>query len=606
MPENSDEKNFLANILGLKNLKSKNYLANILASHDSFVEYFCQPYFVSINKNIDDFSYIFEGDDVFLNDVIDFIRNGIHYLYISGHCHYNNKIYEVVSSIVEDHKVFLFIKDIKTSFIFCLIQNHSNLAIWFPLKNIYISLYAHNDLIHQHIIPKFVSIIFKKAKNFKDIVFNSPPDPKIFLSYPRPFHFFVDLLPSYFSLKNQIYLNESNIIYLRESSFFILGDVSDNIYETEDQLNKSIHGNNFYTIKPVRDLINRKFNDLYYSEWIVKKAIGSVEKNILQNIDENQFVLWLSICNEKRSWIESNLGVRKIIEAFSTRKSSIYIVLDGMTSPELEIKKDFVNNSALKEFELANCIIKDYPNIKFLNAVGYNSKEKIELANRTDFFIANFLTDSMYVARFCSKPGVGYGANKADYKTHRHPQTFIFPSKYVSDLEDDVKGNWSKTGFSIDPEDLIDFALSVESTYENRPPIAKIFDGKYFSLSESENSTYVIRSLSNKDTYVSIYEEMYSFSEARDTAYTIEKNEKYYFRYEADSIKNSQLIIIGYSNKERSFTERINPNGSKNFVFPDSVDKFRLVIKLLKDDIVFLSNIFWNTSKSANCIWYSK
>lgn len=597
---------FLADILGLRKLESKNDLANILDSHDNFIKYFHQPYFVSMDEVFNSSSYIFEGDDIFLNDAIDFIENGINYLYISGRCKFNDKVYEVVSSFVEDYKVFLFIKDVETSSIFCLIQNHSNLAIWYPLKNIYISLYAHNDLIHQHVIPKFISRMLRKVKNLKGSVFDNPPSPKILLSYPRPFHFFVDLLPSYFSIKNELYLNESNVIYLRESSFFILGEICDNIYETESQLNDFINNNNFYTIKPVRNLINKKYNDLHYPEWVVEKSIGSVEKNIILNIDQSQFILWLSVCNEKRSWAESNVGIRKIIEAFSARKSSIFIILDGMTSPELEVKKDFVCNSALTEFELANCIIKDYPNIQFLNAVGYNSKEKIELANRASFFIANFLTDSMYVARFCSKPGVGYGANKADYKTHRHPQTFIFPSEYVSDLEDDIEENWSKTGFSIDPEDLIGFALSVENLYENRPPIDKVFDGKYFSLSESGDSTYVIKSLSNKDTYVSIYEEMYSFSEARATAYTVEKGENYYFRYEANSIKNSQLIIIGYSNNKRCFTERINPNGSKSFVFPDCVDQFRLIIKLVKNDIIFLSNIFWNTSKSANCIWHSK
>lgn len=591
-------------ILGLS-LKSE-YIYDVTKDLESLKEHFSNTKHVIYN----------DIDNIKLNNYLK--ESGIHYVLelVQSKEFYDfykrrNVIFKGMNvsfflSLVSDSKIFsfFFIKDIDLTF--CLIQKYYNLAVWFPSLNIYIPLQVIDHEIHINMISEFVNTIFQslvKINNIRNL--KQIDNIKVLLAYNRPYHYFMAFLKSYFFMRGAGII-DNDIIYLKEKDFFKVedDDIEEQVLSNEVSLNNYLLDNKCLILYPIKDFVNKKLTIDDYHRWVNEKSL--IHNTRFPNITPDTFILWIGICAEKRNWLEMEDGAKAIIENFSKRKEKLCVILDGLTRQESIPRDAFINNVGNKDFDLVESILRRYPNISFINSVGFTAKEKIFLAQKVDFFVTNFLTDSMYVARFAKKLGVAYGANVATLKDHMHPKTFILPTRYVKDLRSDEGKNWSLVGYSIDPKLIASFCQKVEEGYEKVPAVKKMFTGEDFLVNIIDNNEcYKIEPLKATPTYIGINEEFYGFSKVKNSAYSIEKNEKYHFRYEALSETSSRLYILAYIDGKRVFTEKVKPNSSKIVSFPNGANKFRLFIRLSGSDTVVFYNIFWNTSISSNCAWLS-
>lgn len=508
--------------------------------------------------------------------------------------------YRVMLSLASDNFVFNFFENNNKSF--WLIQRHSTtLGIWFPCeaKIVWFSQIDSNPYkrVLKSLAIEFFNVV---CKNIEKISF-SKKKITFLLSYNRPHHFFVDLVRAYYSTIKLDDCLENETVFLKEGSFFIINNSKENIFRDKNDLNLNSLLSGFSFFSPFAVFLDPRL-DREYEEWIAEQ---SCEKYGLlsKELPEDCYVIWLSICVEKRSWVEMEEGVKKIIKSYKEEKGPLCVILDGITSWEEVDRESYIKNFGLIDYEFAEKIKLLFPDIKIINTVGFNAKEKISLAIKTDFFITNFLTDSMYVARFARKPGVGYGANSADYSLQSHPRTFMLPGKYVQ--ESGKEENWTRQGFHIEPNDLIIFSKKIENLQKSIRVDGSIFSGKGFDFFDNKDGSCILKTNVDSHVYVCLNEKYASAAKRTEKSHLVEIGERYRFRFESVSKEGAILYVIGYKDGERFSTDRVKSGNSKDIVFQDGVSHFRLLLRLPMNEELVFYNVFWVTRKSSSSAWFT-
>jgi hypothetical protein len=382
--------------------------------------------------------------------------------------------------------------------------------------------------------------------------------------------------------------------------------VRDRVFENEDSLNRWLVDNKMSVFRAVNDFNERR--DASYYQW-VRSLSAKVSVPMLPTIQKKDFVLWLGICAEKRTWLEMPQGIEELISFYAKKKKKLTVILDGLTRSEFEERNKFISKKARKDFEFAEQITKKFPHVRFVNSVGFSAKEKISLAQEIDFFVTNFLTDSMYVARFAEKPGVAYGALGTDVSGLRHPRTYFLPYYCVRNVGK-TKGSWATADYSIEPQKLIDFCDKVDTGLKHYKPLKKLLSGDGFNLEyDSSEEVFKIKSKLTEPSFICLGEgsghKFYGLNTCTATAHAVEVGEKYLFRFEAFTNLGVRLFVIGYKNGKKVFTEYLPPHRQKYITFPKSVDKFRLFIRLAAGDELQFYDVFWSSKYISACTRFS-
>jgi hypothetical protein len=280
--------------------------------------------------------------------------------------------------------------------------------------------------------------------------------------YQRPYHYFYDKAPFLCNLDPSI-ISGSKFLSVRDraflpASFFggsdevIVDDLSEYIDNREGFAIDVGHPYKFEGKIRVNDFFDEKIENIFRS--------GCVKNETKKN---GAPVIWIGVCQEKRRWVEFHDAIRMLINIIIIDFPNVSFIFDGLTRPEYFDEIDFKNIARVKNDSLAvENVVNSFNGIDYVNLVGRTAKEKLAWAFKTDFFISNALTDSMWCSRFAMKSGVCFSSRSSEsevFRQHRHPVAHIFPFEYVHDLGDEGE-NWSKMDFSIDPSLFVDFTVS--------------------------------------------------------------------------------------------------------------------------------------------------
>lgn len=292
------------------------------------------------------------------------------------------------------------------------------------------------------------------------------PEGKGFLGvingYQRPYHYFYDKVP-FLSLLDPNLIYASTALSIRDKAFLpalVFGFKSEVIV---DDLSEYISRNEGFALdigQPYR-YSQKMFINALFEDRIMRSFSNSGGE--LSSGESPQPVIWLGCCQEKRKWVELYDALELFIDEIRKDFPKSLFIFDGLTRPEYMDENVFkglkrVRNDVSEIMEF----VKKFDDLSFFILAGKSAADKLEWAFRTDFFISNALTDSIWCSRFAKKNGLCFSSRSSQsevLRQHRHPVATIFPFEKVKDLGPDHE-NWSKMDFSIDPYDFSKLALS--------------------------------------------------------------------------------------------------------------------------------------------------
>lgn len=371
-----------------------------------------------------------------------------------------------VFSFTLNYQNYLIFRDIDNSF-FIFGQRHYFISdIYFPSENVVLKIdYAPFQ-------EEVVEIFRNYKKNINLEKKSSASFSGFFLSYSRPYHYFYDLLPAFNywedELSSHIKFSEIEIFQTELGSFLnprdIFGTITSNVYKTEDKINDQILHNNKFLLKlgyPLNTEDKKeKIIDAFDRRFIASANHQKELQSKLTDYYFGNFTIWLGICNEKRKWVEQEEAIHAIIDYLTSKHNKITIIVDGMTRPIWVSPDEFrVNGHVARETSNMNRIFNKYKhenNISIISTIGASAAEKVLYSLKSNFFISNFLTDSMYPARFGKTIGIGHGSFKAKSTEHFHPNTAIIRSNRADDMKlINKSSNWARQDYSIDKSRII-------------------------------------------------------------------------------------------------------------------------------------------------------
>ena len=385
---------------------------------------------------------------------------------------------EVVSNFFVGKINFILIRDSGVEYFY--IQNVSSMdGVYFPWTNDLVVL-GHADAGHVKLILQFLS------KNFAPKIKKSADILGYMWGFPRPYHFLYDQVPIV------QYLTEHDLIKKDRDFYCFKGfdlaatsewlDGKKNCFlNGDEEVNREIaeYG------KPIFKLGIKFQRGVVNSDQIL--LINASNRNLIERakikyaknpdviaLDKYDFLLWIGITGQKRAWVEQVEGSVKIIKHIAKTYSNPCIVIDGWTScvsSNAEDQKEAEND--MKVFREIRAAFDT--NINFYSLIGTELLEKIAVAQKIDFFVANAMTGSMNVARVCGKPGVahsskvGYGISTAQ---HIHPRTFLPDPSMVTDIPDEKNIRVDYCSYSINSDVFLGFfknslARALEGDFSN-------------------------------------------------------------------------------------------------------------------------------------------
>lgn len=188
---------------------------------------------------------------------------------------------------------------------------------------------------------------------------------------------------------------------------------------------------------------------------ILEHALSAgVSSTILQ---ESDFIIWIGITGQKRSWIEQVQGYSLVIKELSKKFDKLVVIVDGLTSPH-----DYVVDNMADDLHIFNNIASACAeNTSIINVIGKSYLEKIRYCMSADLCIANSGTGSFVPLRICKKTGVYHG--------NKNLITFPddYPFRVVRVVGDDIvdtaniESDPSRISYSIDPEIILNEVIKL-------------------------------------------------------------------------------------------------------------------------------------------------
>lgn len=335
---------------------------------------------------------------------------------------------------------------------FCIIQRVSlSFAVFFPD----ISLIVHRGKKDEKLlsaIEEMINIIEE------DFVFLESPRLFLINGYSRPYHYFYDTMQAYKYWNLSIF---SKFVDLKESAFLpstvFVSEEKTQVVEYS-QLNNYLLSSNAvgFTASSLPSIKNLNFIESF-SDYI--SSLIDKKYQLPVNMNNNDIIIWIGICQESRIWIEQEAAILKTITKIKSCYKSAFFVFDGLTCPHYLDSEDFIVHKCNKELTLLNSIVEKsgFSKEDYISLIGAKAVEKISISEKITFFISDALTDSIWPATFGKKPGVAYSIDRSRL-VHFHPRTTFIPKEVIKEVGDGTE-SWARAGFSINPDFFSKFVM---------------------------------------------------------------------------------------------------------------------------------------------------
>lgn len=286
----------------------------------------------------------------------------------------------------------------------------------------------------------------------------------IIIAHGRPYHYFYDHLLGV-SLAHDMGLLEkvNHIFSFPGSDFYDPAKLFDLNVSVDTLSPKEINENGIINrnfsiflgcdFRKVESSDIRKLDNALIERSI--KLLPSFYSENIYNLRKCFPVIWIGVSSQKRNWIEQETAIPEIINRLYKIFPNLGIVFDGWTSPVTPLKSDEQESNS--DQKVVERIIRKIPNhINKVSIVGKQSSIKIAFANSCDFFITNYSTGSIHIARICQKPGVGHLNKTMNRDEHIHFHTYEIPKNLISDVPDPLNPRCDFTSYSISAESVYD------------------------------------------------------------------------------------------------------------------------------------------------------
>lgn len=354
---------------------------------------------------------------------------------------------------------------------FWIIQYNSNLiGLYLEEHNIFITRLKSEKLkILKYILD--IKESFTKNRNQNILEFAG-----IYFGSPRPHHFFADYLSAlyqYMTLHGVQNLTDVTF-YGKKGNFFfpLIGFTNTSInleLINDDELNLFLIKNNKFIIKMVRG-DEQSYDNFNFLEHLICAStfLGRQDKQlvrVLNKLNNSDYVVWIGISSEKRSWLEQKKFIKLLIDYLLKRYKNPTVVFDGITST--------IDNKNISPSDKAffSSIRKEnqQTNLNLFLISSFQSYQKLVLATNVDFFISNTGADLLYPAKFALVKGIGYAANAFGQKSSHHYRTFKIDSEWIEDQfgTDEKVIDPTRVSFSICPNKVFQLFRKVYDMNNN-------------------------------------------------------------------------------------------------------------------------------------------
>ena len=348
-------------------------------------------------------------------------------------------------------------------------------AVFIPGLNILIIL-CH--ITHQQ-ISQCLEILSRTPDFFEQ------SNPSVFTGYlvghSRPYHCNYDSLIALQHILEEGELSSDDALFSKGDEAFLnlsaaLGLPQEHQLRTRESLNELVQAQHGYLLqlgslfyraghKPdSRSLLHASHLDASLRQYsTVSSTIAT--SGALALLEEFKPLIWIGVTGQKRCWLEQVNGVANILNTLHFYYPNLGVVFDGWTPPL--VNSDYHRKESRKDSRVIDRIIK---RLRFRNQgcfgviAGLPMLEKIRIGLSVDFFITNYTSGSLNVARICQKPGVGHmSCRMMDAKDqHIHHKTREVDPIFV---QDQMVPNTS-AGY-------INYSLPWQAVYNKLIPILK-------------------------------------------------------------------------------------------------------------------------------------
>ena len=236
------------------------------------------------------------------------------------------------------------------------------------------SIFIHNEKI---VIDEFLKVanIFRRKKS------NTPKKVEYYIDgYQRPYHYFYDRLPW---LIGFLKVSEIKSILSVLNSRFLS-------FKKYEYLEGSSTDNNKLGV--VASKVGREKNKTRLAEIITDEFLENELEHFEYLVDDKksfEIVLWIGLCEEKRSWLEKKETIINFIRMLNEEKVSYHVFFDGMTKPVNTLDNVNYDISCNKEVLLLESILESVDVLSFCSLINANSHEKINAARLTDYYFTS-------------------------------------------------------------------------------------------------------------------------------------------------------------------------------------------------------------------------
>lgn len=354
-------------------------------------------------------------------------------------------------SLMKDDINFLFLYNNECSYV--LVQHCQNLCLIYPSELIVIKLSDVDPWI-ERAVKNFNNVLERIRGLDISILYRNGKLIGLNVSQARPYHFFYDymyglsFLSSYSSTNFDLYL-ERHHTFLGEECFQNYKNVK---IRSDYDLNTICLSKNGFLVMPCIQYVRTRYDFAFekLSSKLVSCANNQFNKNLNNPVFDSNLIVWISLNTEKRSWIEQVEGFANILNKLAEEFGSIGVLVDGLTFPICESESDRL--IAKKELELFNKLKLLVPASIFVNMIGMRALEKIYYADKINFFISHYSTDSLYPSAICGKPGVVYSpvSMSSSKSMHVHKNIIEVNQSEIFEKSISEHDSWYDESLSID------------------------------------------------------------------------------------------------------------------------------------------------------------
>ena len=336
-------------------------------------------------------------------------------------------------------------------------ENFTFEAFFFPFNRLCVVI-KHGSFDIRDVLSLLLSKLRNHIGPYSNYFFSTPSFCGIKTEHPSPYHWYYlklqalsEILPRFAGKNKKVaVLTSSKGLFLRLDSIF--PDVIENYRYVEEFISfdgniipSECFYNEFYfsigfrmcfiSSAEAEDMIKNKTKPL---DDLVLKALKTFDScaynEVLCASENDHFILWLGITTGKRAWIEETDAYTELVKRLSIIHKNVTVILDGWTSTHQQNQeKQQVHELYGDDDKVKDKIIhklQHLDNVNFLSLIGGLAEEKIAIASKVDFFVANHATGSLWVSRIARNNGVVHISNAARISSllqHIHWDALLIP-----------------------------------------------------------------------------------------------------------------------------------------------------------------------------------